>query len=1203
MVLNFKEHQNQLYDERYAIFEQFTGIDTVLNKVTLYQKREMAYIYNSTNESLRFLNKPVQDIHFSTSERESTRELFREFLPKVVESFVNELEEVGVEFDESIISELGISQSLNEGLMDRIMKTVNKVSSKASSIANKVGGAIDNAKEYIQDAAEKVKEATKETKDKIVEKYKNIISFINKIIEAGANTVKEFITNVAKLFQKLGDTIKEALKKLGAFNEEKDEEKAEVKVDSDWVDGLAEDKGEETFLSHVIAYIAVMMGNHKENVEKLISEGYDNDIFDFSYEELNEGKIMDKIANSKFMQWIFLYGKDKKISFWKSLLVSITGSLVISLGLPIILPICGVGAASIPIICAAVRIIWSGRSVVRIILNRYVNKKSGEKLFDLKTCILIAIAVIPQIPPFKDWIAKAFERVMEWLHLDRWIDNFGDKIGKLIEKLHGENPSKEVIEKTWDETISEGGGKVGFTNWEQNNAELLQHAKDSGADEKAVSAFDKLLNWTKLTKGSMKIHDGIDKAISEVGENLNHGYIFDTSTHGANGLFMKAVNNVMDSGDWPGVTTGHIGGETFDGVTHHFAGAMGMIYNASEDFLNACKEEFVKLGGDAGVMDFTEFGKGLAEKVVHHSDVVTKSVNWLFDSIANSFGVVFIPWFDKKKWGQYKMRFASGTRGAAAYVVDRVEDVKASDIKNVGDSPALQKLVNLHESTWNDVKDNTDNVVNKEETKDVKESKEEKKENKPQEPHYIVFYVRPNASTNNKNDDPLKLKDEKKDEDEEKTVEEGKNTDKKGDTFAGIVIDPLTMMAADVCDFNDNTRKRRRNSPYFLKGLFSRLSFSPLDANDNDTKDYIRTTLGTTINTLVNICIEVGKGKDYIEIKKDGENLTYALKEGVDGDKEVPEIGNFKPKEILDCIKDESKTHKQAYTYLDGKYGSKISIRFDKKSKKTVISSQKDEDTIENVQYRKIEKDVAEKWESDAKQAVRDWKQNGMRGKRPSIPKFLELPNGDVYKKASKKYRDEHKDEEYFDWVTVKILPLLTDGEKKKGKKELDTTLKDKLHEDEDIKQVLYLEDDKLNMEVIGVIKEFLYRPEKTFAKDDEHELEKKLDNKYEKKKSGLFRIFKKREKLHDTIKRLIETIWDYILDERRTTWRHKDNKYNSGKTNDSYEYTLFDQLIEESLLYEEDDDDYEEKEEEMTVVNVSEKKVLYFEDFIRKNF
>ena len=1194
MILNFKEHQNQLYDERYAIFEQFTGIDNVFNKVALYQKREMVYTYNLTNESLRYVNKPVQDIHFSIEERESTKVLFEEFIPNIVESFINELEEAGIEFEESFISELGISQTLNEGVMDRIKKALDKVSSKASNVANKVGGAIDNAKEYIKDTAEKINDATKETKEKIVEKYKNIISFLTKVVEKGVNSVKEFITNIAKLFQKLGETVKEALKKLGAFNEEKDEEKADIKIDDNWIDGMTEDKGEETFLSHVIAYVTMMMGNHKETVDKLLTE---NAAFDFSEDELYEGKLMDKIANNKFMQRIFLYGKNKHFSFWKTALVSITGSLIISLGLPVILPIFGVSAAVVPTVCAAVRIVWSARSTLRIILNRYVNKEPGEKLFDLKTCILIGLSVIPQIPPFKDWFAQAFKKVLEWLHVDKWIGDIGGKLGKLIEKLHGQNPSEEVMRKEWDEVLSEGGGKVRFTNWDQNNAELLQHAKDSGADEKAVSAFDKLLNWTKLTKGSMKIHDGIDKAISEVGDNLNHGYIFDTSTHGANGLFMKAVNNVMDSGDWPGVTTGHIGGETFDGVTHHFAGAMGMIYNASEDFLNACKEEFVKLGGDAGVMDFTEFGKGLAENVVHHSEVITKSVNWLFDSIANSFGVVFIPWFDKNKWGQYKMRFASGTRGAAAYVVDRVEDVKASDIKNVGDSPALQKLVSLHESTWNDVKNNTDNVVNKEETKDVKESKEEKKENKPQEPHYIVFYVRPNQSTKKKEDNPV----EKKDEDKDK-----KDKGKKDETFAGVVIDPLTMLAADVCDFNESTKKRRRKSPYFLKGLFSKLSFAPLDSNDNDTKDYIRKTLGTTMNTLVNICLEVGKGKDYIEIKKDGKNLTYELKKDVDGDKEYPEIGNFTPKEILECIKDESDNHKVAYTYFDGKYGSKISIKFDKKSNKSVLSARKDEDTIENVKYYKVSPEEKEKIEKNVKLAQDNWAlkmKPGSKAKKPANAKFIELPNGDVYKKADKKYREEHKDEKLADWVDVMILPLLTDGNKKKGKKELDTTLKDKLQNDEDIKQVLYLKDGKLNMEVIDAIKEFLYRPEKSFAKDDEHDLANKLDKKFEKKKSGLKGIFKKREKLHDTIKRMIEIIWDYILDERRSDWKHKDNKFNTGKTNDSYEYTLFDELIEESFVYEdEEDEDNEEEEEEEKDDYVYESRVLTYDEYLQKN-
>jgi hypothetical protein len=219
-----------------------------------------------------------------------------------------------------------------------------------------------------------------------------------------------------------------------------------------------------------------------------------------------------------------------------------------------------------------------------------------------------------------------------------------------------------------------------------------------------------------------------------------------------------------------------------------------------------------------------------------------------------------------------------------------------------------------------------------------------------------------------------------------------------------------------------------------------------------------------------------------------------------------------------------------------------------------------------------------------------------MNGKKPSVPKYIELPDGTIYRKATKQDRENNDGKDLADWVDIKILPLLTTGEKR-GKK-MDTSLKDELQKDETIKKVLYKSDNELNEKTIKVIKEFLYRPEKTFSRDDEHDLKKKLEDEgVEGQKLGFWKkLVKDEEQLNDTIKRIIEIIWDYILEDRRSTWKKKDNKYNTGKTpkNESYEeYTLFDQLIEESLL---DDDDYEDEETVPILENNSD--ILSFEDY-----
>ena len=311
MILNFDDYRSQLYNERYSILEQYTGIDTAISKIVTYQKRELACINSSLDENYRQMTHKNPDIYFNAEEREGVKNVFKEFIPMVVEAMFNDLAEAGVEFDESILNELDIRQELNESFKERFTKAYNHVTDAAKKISNKVGGAISDTKDFIKDAGEKIKDASKDVKNKIVEKYKSIIAFLTKIVEIGANTVKEFVAGIAKLFSKLADTVKEGLKKLGAFNDSADIEVADFKVDEKLIEGMADDKSEKNFLSHVMAYVSVMMSNEKKKVSELIGEGLENVVLDFDTEVLTEGNIMDKIANNKFMQFILVYGKDK----------------------------------------------------------------------------------------------------------------------------------------------------------------------------------------------------------------------------------------------------------------------------------------------------------------------------------------------------------------------------------------------------------------------------------------------------------------------------------------------------------------------------------------------------------------------------------------------------------------------------------------------------------------------------------------------------------------------------------------------------------------------------------------------------------------------------------------------------------------------------------------------------------------------------
>ena len=193
---------------------------------------------------------------------------------------------------------------------------------------------------------------------------------------------------------------------------------------------------------------------------------------------------------------------------------------------------------------------------------------------------------------------------------------------------------------------------------------------------------------------------------------------------------------------------------------------------------------------------------------------------------------------------------------------------------------------------------------------------------------------------------------------------------------------------------------------------------------------------------------------------------------------------------------------------------------------------------------------------------------------------FGELGLVDILNKRKKTY----------DLVDIRIVPLLKKGD-----------LYKKLVGNKELKNILYKEDDsnniKLNNDVIKVLKPFLFRPEKTCAKDDEYQLTQLLkDQGIEGEHLGWFKnLFKDEEQLHDTFKDLVEIIWDYLSDNRRTVFKKKDFTSNH-KNNEDVEYTLFDELIEE-FFNDEYDEETEYEYDSMILEN--QKPVLSFEDFL----
>lgn len=1192
MVLTFRDYQSNDIDfnELGQINESHQYADSicsVMDKLTFYVKRSVALETSNLNESAKRVYG--KDIRLNRDERIAVSCIFNEMLKKYEENMQEDLEiyeaiinqgsllEEGVEYD---IDSLADTIVVDEGLRDKLGNILKK---GKEGIANATKYVIDGAKDLTAKGVEVVKAKkddlvkwAKEAKKDFEERYQALKEIINDIVKKGIDSIQKFINKILEVFSSIGDNLVDAVKKLGGLKMEKNEKPTSLDLeDAEGIYKNADGDAERSFINNIILRVQAIISKDEENAAKLMTESY----------------VAESLVDNKFIAWLAGYKQDgSKMSWWKCLLIGLCASLIVWL-LPKVLIFAGLGGAITAFIAALVGLTWNGIGMLRLIYRRNRERKEGEKFFDKKTAIFFALSLVSTTFSAATFVKTIGPLLREICNTMGWtggddMSKFGEFIYNITKKVSPKNAfteggfsevSKQI--KNFGADVREGGDLAMSADKAVETMEKMP-----GATKEQVDAFRDFLNSAKDVKGTSNIY----KAWEEFAKNqdLPLTGVFDTSKWGGSGPIEKAIQFFKDSGELPESTIlGVVGSEATKDASGGLYGFANYITGCSKGQMDMIFQKAAEFAGkDLDTLQLHTYGTGEIANVL---TTVTK-VEGVFDVLTPDvpFLPMVMPFFDDKKWGEYKIRFASATRGSAAYVVDKVEmlsDEKIANIENGG--KALDTLRELHKKAWDEFKSlEFDNV------EVVKESKEEKNEDKKEveEPQYVVFYVKPDASTGNDKDKVSKKEDsnEKSDEDEKSVI--------------GIVIDTLTMMCADVCNFNESVEIRRRPQPYFMKGLFSRLSFRPTKNNDNDTKDYIRQTLGQTMKTLVSQNVLYGMGKKYIDSKTDGKKAEYSIRKTIVGsDKNVSpkktlfELGNFSPEELVSCLSDETTNNKISYGFLDGSFASKISIKKDKNGN-IKASAMKDASTIENVKYYRVKKEdyksAMEKWEK----AKEKWEKDGKKDKKPAKPTFVKGDDGEYYKRASKKWSEDsnNKRKKTYDFVDIRIVPLLKKGD-----------LYKKLVADKKFKNILYKEDDnnnvKLNNDVIKVLKPFLFRPEKTFAKDDEYQLTQLLkDQGIEGEHLGWFKnLFNDEEQLHDTFKDLVEIIWDYLSDNRRDITKKFDLKPNHGKSvPESVEYTLFDELIEE--FFNDEYDEETEYEYDLKILN-EQQTVLSFEDFL----
>jgi len=367
-------------NEAKFISEHSVDIQHVFNKIDLYNKT----LYRK-NINERYYN----DILFTLNEQEAIKGMFMYMQQQILESYLNEINW--------------------GGLKDKISNTANNIKQSVSNAADKVSQKIDNIADILKNAPAKVKQA---------------YEFCEKIIKAGITKVSEFIKKVLELFQQLGDNLREAIIKLGGFGKDEEEIAKEVSESEEIVDlnnvdpfnGI-NNKDEKTFLQYILEYVKMKNGKLDETISKK-----NFTYFDYGYNDtkkLNEGvldKMHDFFEKHPVLSKIVI-GKynGQKVHWFKSILISICGSILLSIVIPAFLTVFGMAAETAGMVGTVLLLVWAGRGVIRTLLNRNEQMKhsSGpkEKFLNAKTAFLLLLqigtAVLFQMPTVKAYVSQA----------------------------------------------------------------------------------------------------------------------------------------------------------------------------------------------------------------------------------------------------------------------------------------------------------------------------------------------------------------------------------------------------------------------------------------------------------------------------------------------------------------------------------------------------------------------------------------------------------------------------------------------------------------------------------------------------------------------------------------------------------------------------------------------------------------------------
>ena len=317
-------------------------------------------------------------------------------------------------------------------------------------------------------------------------KIKKIKQFFEALSKMVIGTVSEFINKIIEMLNKLGQKVSEFIDNVFGFD---GFDNFKPKDQGGILNGIK--SNQLGFIGAVQEYCSNNMKSPeiKSAAKELgsVNEGFSD--------KLDNWLKNSKMLNSKVGK-LLLGDRSKvgggKVSLWKTIGVSIVGSLLLCTIIPMLVSPLGTIGVCITVAC---KVVWVSRGVLKVLHHRSKTKTSEQSLWNFWTVFQIILVVgtpiLFAIPGVKDavngWMADRIK--------DLGLDKYTDKIAQFFKS--GTTESKTVIKEINDPDVA-------------RNAIL-------GKDAVAGAVMDKADSFRAIHNAGGNVFDYIKKVTSDIG--------------------------------------------------------------------------------------------------------------------------------------------------------------------------------------------------------------------------------------------------------------------------------------------------------------------------------------------------------------------------------------------------------------------------------------------------------------------------------------------------------------------------------------------------------------------------------------------------------------------------------------------------------------------------------------------------------------